>query len=166
MGVKSDRPCGGCCRTKIIPGGSVAERTRKQTRVTVSGVRVQFRSLLLSYVPVAFHEPLGQVLGVGELVNETALASFLGSCQFKFGGIGKAPGERPGKILYVVFLYVPYEHLSLDPYHTYLSLAAIAMFPPPESAGNTWVVEPLDPLINARLSTAQWARDHIPSKTM
>ena len=52
-----------------------------------------------------------------------------------------------------------------DPYHTYLSLAAISMFPPPEAAGgDTWAIEPLDPLINAKLSTAQWARDHIPSK--
>lgn len=39
------------------------------------------------------------------------------------------------------------------------------MFPPPESAGDTWVIEPLDPLINAKLSTAQWAKDHIPSKS-
>jgi len=88
-----------------------------------------------------------QILGAGELVDSTALASFLGNCQFKFGGIGKAPGELP------------------DPYHTYLSLAAAAMFPPPESADrSTWAIEAFDPLINAKLSTVQWARDHIPSQ--
>ena len=55
----------------------------------------------------------------------------------------------------------PEEHF-LDAYHTYLSLAATSMFPPPESTGGgTRTIEPLDPLINAKLSTAQWARDHI-----
>jgi geranylgeranyl transferase type-1 subunit beta len=63
-------------------------------------------------------------------------------------------------------LQIHYKNLFPDPYHTYLSLAAIAMFPPPESSGgDTWAIEPLDPLINAKLSTAQWARDHIPSKS-
>jgi len=90
-----------------------------------------------------------QILGATELVDKAALVSFLGGCQFKYGGIAKASGE------------------SADPYHTYLSLAAIAMFPPPESAegGGTWAIESLDPLINAKVSTAQWARDHIPSKS-
>ena len=47
----------------------------------------------------------------------------------------------------------------LDPYHTYLSLVATSVFPPPESTGGgTWTIEPLDPLINIKLSTA---RDHI-----
>ena len=44
------------------------------------------------------------------------------------------------------------EEPFLDPYHTYLSLAATSMFPPPESTGGgTWTIEPLDPLINAKL---------------
>ena len=115
---------------------------------------------------ITFHEPPDQILGAAELVDKAALASFIGSCQFKFGGIAKAPGEHAGADFCIAFLQVLYENFSPDPYHTYLSLAAIAMFPPPESAeGGTWAIEPLDPLINARLSTAQWARDHIPSKS-
>lgn len=45
----------------------------------------------------AFYEPPGQILGAAELVDRAALTSFLGSCQFKFGGIAKAPGEHAGK---------------------------------------------------------------------
>ena len=45
---------------------------------------------------IAFHEPLGQILGAAELVDRAALASFLGKCQFKYGGIAKAPGEHAG----------------------------------------------------------------------
>ncbi|KAH7919069.1 terpenoid cyclases/Protein prenyltransferase [Leucogyrophana mollusca] len=87
------------------------------------------------------------ILGDGDLVNESALASFLGSCQFKFGGIAKAPGEHP------------------DPYHTYLSLAALALHPPGEGTQGTstsWKLHPLDPLLNAKRETANWARLYIP----
>ncbi|KIK69924.1 hypothetical protein GYMLUDRAFT_34327 [Collybiopsis luxurians FD-317 M1] len=89
-----------------------------------------------------------KILGAGNLVDSRSLASFLASCQFKFGGIAKAPGELP------------------DPYHTYLSLAAISMFPPPIDEGeasdfSSWTLDPLDPLINARKETAEWARRHI-----
>ena len=38
-----------------------------------------------------------QILGQGDLVNERAMADFLANCQFKFGGLAKAPGERPGQ---------------------------------------------------------------------
>lgn len=37
-----------------------------------------------------------QILGAGDLVNRTALAAFLARCQFKYGGIAKAPRENPG----------------------------------------------------------------------
>jgi prenyltransferase beta subunit len=37
-----------------------------------------------------------QILGAGDLVNRTALATFLARCQFKYGGIAKAPRENPG----------------------------------------------------------------------
>ena len=37
-----------------------------------------------------------QILGATEPVDNVALASFLGDCQFKYGGIGEAPGEHPG----------------------------------------------------------------------
>ncbi|KAH7872277.1 terpenoid cyclases/protein prenyltransferase alpha-alpha toroid [Lentinula edodes] len=88
-----------------------------------------------------------KILGAGNLVDSRSLALFLASCQFKFGGIAKAPGEHP------------------DPYHTYLSLAALSMFPPPQydndANSSTWAFESLDPLINARGETADWARSHI-----
>ena len=40
-----------------------------------------------------------QILGEGELVDRSVMAGFLGECQFKFGGLAKAPGERPGAFL-------------------------------------------------------------------
>ncbi|EPT00297.1 hypothetical protein FOMPIDRAFT_1030563 [Fomitopsis schrenkii] len=85
------------------------------------------------------------MLDAGEAVDTTALASFMHQCQFKFGGIAKAPGERA------------------DPYHTYLSLAALALFPPPD-ADESWQLPPLDPLWNATLDTARWAREHVPAQ--
>jgi len=49
-----------------------------------------------------------------------------------------------------------------DPYHTYLSLAAIALYPPPEPVGGlTWLLQPLDPLLNATKDTMKWATEHI-----
>jgi len=87
-----------------------------------------------------------ELLGAKDLVDTSALASFLTQCQFKFGGIAKAPDQHP------------------DPYHTYLSLAAIAIHPPgPEiTTAPSWKFKPLDPLLNANEETAQWARCHIP----
>ncbi|KAG6845616.1 hypothetical protein H0H87_006669 [Tephrocybe sp. NHM501043] len=86
----------------------------------------------------------------GDLVDTHNLASFLASCQFKYGGIAKAPGEHP------------------DPYHTYLSLAALAMYSPAPTMGDhihaeSWRFEPLDPLLNAREETSKWAKEHIPA---
>jgi len=84
------------------------------------------------------------IIGRKDLVNSVALASFLGECQFKFGGIAKSPGEHA------------------DPYHTYLSLAALSIIPPPlEVSGNTWKFEPLDSLVNTKETTARWARERI-----
>ncbi|KAJ3520479.1 hypothetical protein NMY22_g12738 [Coprinellus aureogranulatus] len=78
------------------------------------------------------------------------MAEFLAKCQFKYGGIAKYPEENP------------------DPYHTYLSLAAISLFPldldESDSSAETWKLEPLDPLLNAKQSTAKWAREHIPAR--
>lgn len=48
---------------------------------------------------IVFHGRSGQILGETELVDTVALASFLGSCQFRFGGIAKAPGEHAGRFL-------------------------------------------------------------------
>lgn len=39
-----------------------------------------------------------QILGAGDLVDSRSLASFIANCQFKFGGIAKAPGEHPGEL--------------------------------------------------------------------
>jgi geranylgeranyl transferase type-1 subunit beta len=58
----------------------------------------------------SFYPPLNgmdccfsQILGAGELLDAHALGAFLAQCQFKFGGIGKAPGEHPGKVAYIPF---------------------------------------------------------------
>ncbi|KIJ17857.1 hypothetical protein PAXINDRAFT_167801 [Paxillus involutus ATCC 200175] len=83
------------------------------------------------------------ILGAGEFTCELSLSKFIASCQFKFGGISKAPNEHP------------------DPYHTYLSLAAVALCPPPNT-GVGWKLQPLDPLLNANEETSSWARKHIP----
>ncbi|PCH40384.1 terpenoid cyclases/Protein prenyltransferase [Wolfiporia cocos MD-104 SS10] len=84
------------------------------------------------------------ILGAGDLVDRNALATFMSQCQFKFGGIAKAPSERA------------------DPYHTYLSLAALALLPPSD-ADSSWDLPKLDPLWNASEATASWARAHIPA---
>jgi len=56
----------------------------------------------------------------------------------------------------------------LDPYHTYLSLAALSMYSPAtqiiDNNAASWQLEPLDPLLNAREETARWAREHIPAR--
>ena len=38
-----------------------------------------------------------QLLGADDLLDTSSLAHFLETCQFKFGGIAKAPGEHPGR---------------------------------------------------------------------
>ncbi|KAL5519823.1 hypothetical protein ACEPAG_1483 [Sanghuangporus baumii] len=50
----------------------------------------------------------------GDLVHRLTHARFLSRCQFRLGGLAKAPGAHP------------------DPYHTYLALAALALYPPPQ----------------------------------
>jgi geranylgeranyl transferase type-1 subunit beta len=85
------------------------------------------------------------MLDAGDLVDKVAMSSFIASCQFKYGGIAKIPGEHP------------------DPYHTYLSLAAVALLPPNPSEGTSWALSPLDPLLNATYQTSSWARAHIPA---
>ncbi|OBZ71710.1 Geranylgeranyl transferase type-1 subunit beta [Grifola frondosa] len=82
------------------------------------------------------------ILGEGGLVDEDALAAFLLRCQFKFGGIAKAPGERP------------------DPYHTYLSLAVLATLPP-HTDDTSWKLPCLDTLWNATQDTTNWIKSHI-----
>ncbi|KAL5482427.1 CDC43 [Sanghuangporus weigelae] len=50
----------------------------------------------------------------GDFVDRLTHARFLSRCQFRLGGLAKAPGAHP------------------DPYHTYLALAALALYPPPQ----------------------------------
>ncbi|KAK7464852.1 geranylgeranyl transferase type-1 subunit beta [Stygiomarasmius scandens] len=132
-----------------------------------------------------------KILDADHLVDTRALLSFVADCQFKYGGIAKAPGETP------------------DPYHTYLSLAALSIYsprppsPPPSAPSQpvssspsttlttssisasasisapqpshchppvdankaSWMLEPLDPLINARKGTARWARERLKLST-
>ncbi|KAF8133883.1 terpenoid cyclases protein prenyltransferase [Boletus edulis] len=76
------------------------------------------------------------ILGAREFVCELSLCKFIASCQFKY-----------------------------DPYHTYLALAAVAMYPPSNSAELSWKLEPLDPLLNANVATSDWARKYIPSRS-
>ncbi|KAJ7205659.1 terpenoid cyclases/protein prenyltransferase alpha-alpha toroid [Mycena rebaudengoi] len=91
-----------------------------------------------------------QILGAQDKVDAYALVQFLASCQFSFGGIAKASGAHP------------------DPYHTYLSLAAMAMYSPrlePSARSyGRWNFEPFDPLLNARMDTSRWARENIPAR--
>ncbi|CAA7261529.1 unnamed protein product [Cyclocybe aegerita] len=109
-----------------------------------------------------------KILGAADLVNSNALAAFLGACQFKYGGIGKAPGENPGDHFpvinccsrFIASLWIT------DPYHTYLSIAALSMYPPGLSDSHpnfqSWRFASLDPLLNAREETVQWIREHVP----
>ncbi|KAI0629999.1 terpenoid cyclases/Protein prenyltransferase [Trametes polyzona] len=85
------------------------------------------------------------ILGAGDLVDEKAMAQFLSQCQFRFGGLAKAPGEHS------------------DPYHTYLSLAILSILPADHGDDQSWQLPKLDTLWNATEETAAWARLHIPA---
>jgi geranylgeranyl transferase type-1 subunit beta len=76
-------------------------------------------------------------------MDKSAVLSFMQQCQFKFGGIAKAPGE------------------TSDPYHTYLSLAALALQIPDPSSDASWKLEPLEPILNTRKVIEQWAKQKI-----
>lgn len=59
-------------------------------------------------------------------------------------------------------------HIIEDPYHTYLSIAALTMYPPNVAGEGTvpksWEFETLDPLLNATEETVRWVRAHVPAK--
>ncbi|KAJ7066578.1 terpenoid cyclases/protein prenyltransferase alpha-alpha toroid, partial [Mycena amicta] len=92
-----------------------------------------------------------RVLGAENLVDVDTHARFIASCQFKYGGIAKIPGEDP------------------DPYHTYLSIAALSLYPPhiPDDESTpvlrSWEFGRLDPLLNATTETVAWIRAHVPA---
>ncbi|KAJ7505826.1 terpenoid cyclases/protein prenyltransferase alpha-alpha toroid [Mycena galericulata] len=91
-----------------------------------------------------------QILGAQDKLNAYAFTQFIAACQFPFGGIAKSPGQPS------------------DPYHTYLSLAAVAMYAPRLEPAvrryGQWEFAPFDPLINAREDTVRWARELIPAR--
>src|ERR1700743_2345263 len=100
--MKDDEPCGGYSRTKTNLAGSEAGQTRAQMPVTASGAEGRFRYPALSYLSECLlRTPTvpEQLLGAAELVDNIALASFLGDCQFRFGGIAKAPEQHAGLYL-------------------------------------------------------------------
>ncbi|KAF7309818.1 Terpenoid cyclases/Protein prenyltransferase [Mycena indigotica] len=92
-----------------------------------------------------------KILDAEDLVDSNA--QFIASCQFKYGGIAKTPGHDP------------------DPYHTYLSIAALSLYPPhvPDDESTavlqSWKFGGLDPLLNATTETVAWIRAHVPSST-
>ncbi|KAJ7252752.1 terpenoid cyclases/protein prenyltransferase alpha-alpha toroid [Mycena haematopus] len=93
-----------------------------------------------------------KVLGAVDLIDAESHASFIATCQFKFGGIAKVPDEHP------------------DPYHTYLSIAALTLFPPhvPDEGpiAKSWKFVSLDPLLNGSEETIKWVREHVPAKVI
>ncbi|KAJ3551791.1 hypothetical protein NM688_g4506 [Phlebia brevispora] len=86
-----------------------------------------------------------QLLGAEDMVDTLAMANFLASCQFKFGGVCKEPGGRP------------------DPYHTYMTLAALSICPV-KDADNSWKLPTLDVALNTTVETAKWIQEHVPEK--
>jgi len=75
-----------------------------------------------------------EILGAKDLVDVSAHASFLASCQFKFGGIANEPGQHPGKgtnqpLPYcdppqLTFAYSPIPHLPFPCRFVHLSAKA------------------------------------------
>jgi geranylgeranyl transferase type-1 subunit beta len=82
-----------------------------------------------------------KILESESLVDARANLTWIEECQFRFGGIAKVPDEMP------------------DPYHTYLGLASLSLCRP--DGEEEWGFPEMDPLLNARLETAQWIRDHL-----
>ncbi|PVF92853.1 terpenoid cyclases/Protein prenyltransferase [Serendipita vermifera] len=82
------------------------------------------------------------ILGKAHLVDRQANVDFLSSCQFKYGGISKEPGERP------------------DPYHTYLALASLAILSKEELS----FPAALDSLWNTTDPTKAWLKEKLSSR--
>ncbi|KAF8575608.1 terpenoid cyclases/Protein prenyltransferase [Ramaria rubella] len=96
-----------------------------------------------------------KLLGGEQYVANDANTDFLYACQYKYGGIAKEPGETP------------------DPYHTYLSLASLSLYHPTEAwlthngvDKSAWRLPGLDPLINLRVESMEWARKCISGQEM
>ncbi|KAI0698455.1 terpenoid cyclases/Protein prenyltransferase [Cytidiella melzeri] len=87
------------------------------------------------------------ILHATQFVDTAPLHSFLDRCQFKFGGICKAP-----------------EYPQPDPYHTYMGLAALSIYnvKKREEVGVvgdwSWDLPALNVLWNVTEDTAEWVR--------
>jgi geranylgeranyl transferase type-1 subunit beta len=152
---------------QVVASGVEVER--KRMPVIVSGAVLRSRYPIILFPQNTLAITVSQMLGADEFVDTHSLASFLASCQFKYGGIAKATGEHPGLSPFLRLRSLSSADIlwfCKDPYHTYLSLAALSMYPPHLDRMNTnaasWDFEPLDPLLNARGETATWARQYIP----
>jgi geranylgeranyl transferase type-1 subunit beta len=71
---------------------------------------------------------------------------------------------RNSLLLFEIQVLISYK----DPYHTYLSIAALTVFPPniqgEEPVPKSWEFGTLDPLLNASGETIKWIREHVPAK--
>ena len=95
----------GYCRRRYCSSSEAALRGARasyQTRAMGSGAAPCSPYAAL---PIHFFTPsyvgLSQILGARKLLDAHALGAFLAQCQFKFGVIGKAPGEYPDKSSFI-----------------------------------------------------------------
>lgn len=94
---------------------------------------------------------------------------FWPSVSFGLGGLRRRRASIPVRF-FLCFTFDGCVHdgayfCGADPYHTYLSLAALAIFPVADEPGfdESFELARLDPLLNATEETARWAREHIPA---
>ena len=79
--------------------GGFAGRTEKPADACYSfwcGASLQVSDLYCMAFLREVNSVSTQILGVASLVDNSSNASFLYDCQFKYGGIAKAPDEHPG----------------------------------------------------------------------
>ncbi|KAI5989106.1 terpenoid cyclases protein prenyltransferase [Pisolithus albus] len=88
------------------------------------------------------------ILEAKGLVSELSIVSYIASCQFKFGGIAKFPGDHPGKL---------FPNLKTHALATHFRRSSITQ----TLGAATWLLPALDPLLNATRDTAEWARRYI-----
>lgn len=76
----------------------------------------------------------------------------------------KSPGEsaRYWLLLCCWFVHVLIKFDFGDPYHTYLSLAAISLLKLEDGVHESWRLPRLDPLLNATEETVAWIKTHVP----
>lgn len=86
--------------------------------------------------------------------------------QSRYGGIAKAPGEdagpSPPTFENFPHLTVPF-HIP-DPMHTYLSLAALSMYPVEGFCNAHGNLAPLNSVVNATVETSKWIKENMPHR--